>query len=263
MSKSWFSRTRPFLLGIGLTVAHVHLALAQGATSQAPSAANLLGQLSAAFSGGQTVQNVQLSGNATWYAGSLTDSGTVSLTASTSGSSQMQLTLASSGQRTEGQTGTGMVASCQWAGADEVTHAIQPTNCWRPALWFLPALSLQPSLLPSYLGTSDLGLGTVGSDASVYRHLQSELIFGGLPSTLSNQVTQQSTTDLGLDPTSLLPAVLAYSVMPDSGVQTPVSIQILYSNYQAVNGVQIPFHIQRYVDGALQLDILIGTAQIN
>lgn len=117
--------------------------------------------------------------------------------------------------------------------------------------------------MPSYLGTVDLGLGTVGTSTSVYRHLQSQLAFSGLPSTLSTQVMQQSTSDLGLDPNSLLPAVLAYSVQPDSGAQTPIAIQILYSNYQTVNGVQIPFHIQRYVNGSLQLDILLSTAQIN
>ena len=260
MSMSWFSRRRISLLGIALTVTYSPIALAQGGTGNASS---LLGQLSAAFAGTQLVQNVQLTGSATWYAGSLIDSGTVTLTASTSGSSQMQLALTSTGQRTETEIGSGSSATCQWAGADGVAYPVQPTNCWRPALWFLPALSLQPSILPSYLNAADLGLSTVGSGDGIYRHLQSQLALTGLPDQISSQVTQKSTTDMGLDPTSLLPAVLAYSVQPDSGAQTSIAIQILYSNYQAVNGVQIPFHIQRYVNGSLQLDILVSSAQIN
>jgi hypothetical protein len=263
MSMSWFSRPRTFLLGIVLIVAHAPIALAQRTAPQAGNASIVLGQLSTAFAGGQVVQSVQLSGNATWYAGSLEDSGTVSLTASTDGSSQMQLALATTGQRAESQTGAGASATCQWSGDNAVAHSVNPVNCWRPALWFLPALSLQPSLLPSYLGTVDLGSGTVGASTTVYRHLQSQLAFTGLPSTLTTQITQRSTTDLGLDPTSFLPAVLAYSVHPDNGAQISIAIQVLYSNYQTVNGVQIPFHIQRYVNGSLQLDILISSAQIN
>ena len=260
MSMSWFSRRRISLLGIALTITHSPIALAQGGTGNA---ASLLGQLSTAFAGAQVVQSVQLSGTATWYAGSLVDSGTVTLSASTSGASQMQLALTSTGQRTETESGLGSSATCQWAGADGVAYQVQPTNCWRPALWFLPALSLQPSLLPSYLNATDLGLSAVGSGDGVYRHLQSQLVMSGLPDSISAQVAQQSITDLGLDPTSLLPAILAYSVQPDSGAQTSIAVQILYSNYQAVNGVQIPFHIQRYVNGSLQLDILVNSAQIN
>jgi hypothetical protein len=80
---------------------------------------------------------------------------------------------------------------------------------------------------------------------------------------LSSNLAQQSTTDLGLDPTTLLPTVLAYTVCPDNGAQVKIAIEIHYSNYQPVDGVQVPFHIQRFVNGSLQLDILINSAQIN
>jgi hypothetical protein len=215
------------------------------------------------FSNGQVVQSVQLNGNASWYAGSLEDSGTVTLTAATTGSSQMQLQLASIGQRTESQTGTGSNAACQWASANGVANEVSLGNCWRPDLWFLPALSLQPTLLPSSLTAVDLGVGPVGFSGNSYRHLQSQLVFSNLASQLSSNLAQQSTTDLGLDPTTLLPAVLAYTVHPDNGAQAQIGIEIHYSNYQAVNGVQIPFHIQRYVNGSLQLDIVLSSAQIN
>lgn len=258
MKLSRFTALIRSLTGITLLALLTPTAFAQGA-----SAANVLGQLSAAFSGVKVVQSVQLSGNATWHAGSLEDSGTITLTASADGSSQMQLELAATGQRTESQTGAGINATCQWTGHDGVVHEVDQGNCWKPTLWFLPAFSLQSSLLPNYLRVVDLGAGTVGSGANVYRHLQSQLVLSGLPSKLSANVTQQSTTDLGLDPTSFLPAVLAYTVRPDSGAQTPIAIEVHYSNYRAVDGVQIPFTIQRYVNGALQLEIQISAAQIN
>lgn len=239
---------------------------AWGQTVQGGSPNSVLSQLASAFSGGQVVQQIQLTGTATWTAGSLIDSGTVSLTASTTGSSQMQLNLASTGQRIETQTGTGSSAVCQWAGSGGVAHQISVNNCWRPALWFLPAISLQPSVLPSNLGIADLGEGAVGSSTNIYRHLQGGLLASGLPTglpnTLAATLVQQSTEDVGLDPTSLLPAVLAYSLLPDSGSATPIAIEIHYSNYQTVNGVQIPFLIQRYINGSLQLSIVVSSAQV-
>jgi hypothetical protein len=57
--------------------------------------------------------------------------------------------------------------------------------------------------------------------------------------------------------------VLAYSIHPDNGAPVAIAIEVHYSDYHAVNGVQIPFLIQRYVNGALQLEIQVSSAQIN
>jgi hypothetical protein len=154
-------------------------------------------------------------------------------------------------------------SGCQWSGADGIAHEISIGNCWKPQVWFVPALTLQPSLLPNYVGVADLGAGPVGFTQNIYRHLQSQLTFSGLSTDLAGTIPQQSTSDLGLDQETLLPAVLAYSLTPDSGGSTPIAIEIHYSSYQTVNGVQIPFLIQRYVNGSLQLTIAVTSAQIN
>jgi hypothetical protein len=168
VKSSWRYCVCIVFLGAILATTHADFAHAQTSTAQGVSASGLLGQLSTVFSNGQVVQSVQLSGSASWYAGSLEDSGTVTLTASTTGSSQMQLQLSSTGQRTESQTGTGSSAACEWAGANGVANAVSLGNCWRPDLWFLPALSLQPTLLPSYLTAVDLGVSPVGFSGNTY-----------------------------------------------------------------------------------------------
>lgn len=227
------------------------------------SATALLAQLSTAFSGGNVVNQVQLTGTASWHAGSLNDTGSASLSAATTGSSQLQISFSSSGARTEAQSGQGTNLACTWSGEDGVTHTIDPGNCWRPVLWFLPPLSLQPSLLPSYLGAVDLGTSTVGFGAATYRHLQTDLVLPSLSTSLAGDIMRRSTADLGLDPTTRLPAVLAYSIRPDNGAPIPIAIEIHYSNYQAISGVQIPFTIQRYVNGSLQLEVDVSAAQVN
>lgn len=248
-----------FRLGLGFSIA---LFCCSTAYSQnAPGSA--LDQLSSAFSGGQAVQQVTLSGDAAWYAGGIQYSGSATLTASVSGNAQLQLSLNTLGSRTEGQSGLGENATCQWSGSDGVAKAVSANNCWRPALWFLPALTLQPNALVSQLQLTDLGKGPVGADGNTYRHLRSQLAFADLPVSMSTSIAQQSVTDLGLDMNTMLPAVLTYTVLPDSGGFTPLAIEVRYSNYHTVNGVSIPFHIQRFVNGSLQLDLNIGSAQVN
>lgn len=200
-------------------------------------------------------------GSAVWHSGSLEDNGTVTLTASADGSSQMQLQLDATGPKNETQSGSGWTAKCQWSGADGVAHEIDFGECLRPT-WFLPALSLQLSSASSDMGAADLGTSTVGSGANLYRHVQSQVVLSNLPIETAKRLAQRSTTDLGIDPTSILPAVLTYSVNPDKG-STPVAFEIHYSDYRPVDGVQIPFHIQRFVNGSLQLDILVSSVQIN
>lgn len=233
------------------------------AGSTGTSATTLLNQLSNAFSGGNVVHQVQLTGTASWHVGSLEDTGAATLSAATNGSSQLQLSLSSAGTRIETQTGQGSDLTCTWVANDAVARAVDAGNCWRPVIWFLPPLSLQPSLLPSYLGAVDLGSGPVGFSAASYRHLQGALVLPNLIPKLTGDVMTRSTADLGLDPATLLPAVLTYSLRPDNGAPIPISVEVHYSNYQTINGVKIPFTIQRYVNGSLQLEIAVSSAQVN
>ncbi len=254
-----------FCLALSLFTIPTEATHAQGAAPQAVNATGALAQLSTAFSGRLVVRKVALSGTATWYAGSLEDFGTVNLTATDDGSSQMQLTLDTTGAITETQTGKGSSARCQWSGKDGVSHPVDTGNCWRPVLWFLPAFSLQPSVLSNDQALADLGEGTVGSGEVVYHHLQGQILPSGSPSSSKaiNEWIQRSTTDIGLDPTSSMPVALTYSVHPNDGAPVSIPIEVRYSDYHAVDGAQIPFHIERYVNGALQLDILVSSASIN
>jgi hypothetical protein len=241
------------------------LAASGAATVNATSAVSadpLLAELSSAFSGGNLVHQVQLTANASWHLGNAEDTGTASLSAATSGASQLTLSL-STGSRTETASGQGTNLACAWASGDGISHDADLTNCWRPVLWFLPALSLQPSLLPSYLGASDMGSGTVGFGAETYRHLQSAFVFPDLSSGLTAVVMQRSVADIGLDPKSFLPTVLTFSIRPDNGAPSPIAVEIHYANYQLINGVKIPFTIQRYINGSLQLEITVTSAQVS
>jgi hypothetical protein len=208
------------------------------------------------------MHQVTLSGNATWHVGGVEDSGPATLTTSTDGQVQMSLQL-SKGQKQETRSGTGRNAVCSWTGSDGVAHNVDLVNCWTPAVWFLPAISLQTSLLSNSLVASDLGQGTVGSGTDTYHHLQTQSYLTGLPTSIAANLTKQGTTDIGLDPATVLPSVLTYKVRPDNGASTPIAIEVRYSDYRDVNGVKIPFLVQRYVNNSLQLEIAVQSALIN
>jgi hypothetical protein len=237
------------------------IAQSQNPSTSSVDATAVLTQIGNAFSGGKPVSTITLSGNATWHSGSGQDTGTATLTATASGAAQMQLSLTKKGSWTESQSAVAYGMDCQWTGADGITHSGDVMNCLKPVVWFLPTISLQPSSLSPDIGFADLGVGPVASGS--HRHLQSQAVLSDMPSKLLTQSMQASTMDMGFDPTTLLASVLTYHIHPDNGAQVSIPIEVHYSNYQKVSGVEIPFTIQRYVNGSLQLELEISSAQIN
>jgi hypothetical protein len=234
---------------------------AQSTNAQPANASVILNRSANTFSSSKVIHQVQLTGSANWTGGSLEDSGTVTLTATATGSASMELYLAKKGLWTESQSDLNEIMSCQWLGSDQRAHDGDSMNCLKPAVWFLPSLSLQPTAIPQGVGVSDLGEGTVGS--GTYRHLQVQAVLASMPKKLLQRSVQASTIDIGLDPSTLLPSVLRYQVYPDNGTQVNVPIEIRYSDYRQVDDVQIPFLIQRYINGSLQLEIHVNSAQIS
>lgn len=234
---------------------------AQSTGSHPVSASALLSRSASVFSADKIVQQIELTGSADWTAGSLGDSGTVTLTAKATGAATMQLSLAKKGSWTESQSDIGGNMTCQWTGKDQKEHEGDSMNCLKPAIWFLPSISLQPTVIAEGVGISDLGEGTVGH--GTYRHLQMQAVLAAMPKKLLQRSIQASTIDIGMDPNTLLPSVLRYQVYPDSGMPVNIAVEIHYSDYRKVDGVEIPFLIQRYINGSLQLEIHIDSAKVS
>lgn len=253
----------------GLRLCLIVLCLNQSAWTQTAvqsptDATALLKEIAGSFSRGVPVHQVQLTGSAEWRAGGLEDSGSATLTASAVGNAQVQLNLGTSGLRTESQSGTGSGEVCSYATGDAIAHAVDNISCWKPLIWFLPSISMQPQLLPVAAKFSDQGSAAIGlSDETVYRHLQASLTLSDIPSAVANDTAQQSNTDIGIDPKTFLPAVVAYMLPASNSTDRPIAVEVHFSNYKQVQGVQVPFTIQRYVNGSLQLEITVTDVQIS
>jgi hypothetical protein len=69
--------------------------------------------------------------------------------------------------------------------------------------------------------------------------------------------------DLYLDAVSLLPVELDFNVHPDKNTNIDIPFEIRFGAYQTFNGVQVPTHIQRYVQNSLVLDFAVTKVVVN
>jgi hypothetical protein len=221
----------------------------------------VLANAASAFSQGKPVNTVTLNATANWIAGSDNETGNAVLTANADGSFSVQLQLAQS-SRTEAQTSFASGQSCTWSGTDGVSHAMAAHNCMGSMAWFLPQVALFGNQQSSAVATS-IQSATVGDGSTVWDVGQQTTPAAALPSDAAALIAHLSSMDLYLDPTTYLPNGLAFNIHPDRNAAADIPVQIVFGNYQTVNGVSLPFHIQRYVNGSLQLDLAVTQASAN
>ncbi len=72
-----------------------------------------------------------------------------------------------------------------------------------------------------------------------------------------------SQMDFFLDSTTFLPAAVTFNIHPDNNALLDIPIEVRFSDYRAVKGVQVPFHIQKFLNNGLILDLQFTTAVLN
>ena len=248
----------PLALLLGLLLSGVS-ALAQTSPAPAPEAGavaaeTLVAKSLAAFSTAP-VRQVQLTGSAKAYAGSSQPEGTFSAALQSTGESTLQLNLAEL-SRTETTGAFSPVPQCLWAGADGVQHDAAQHNCFLPVHWLVPVLALQ---------TQAMKLNHTASTAMDKDVAVQELSMSSPPgngSAPAQKVAQLSTAKLSLDPATFEPTSLRFNLHPDKDANTDIPIVVRYSDYREVSGTSIPFHIQKYLNNGLVLDLQVEAAEV-
>ncbi len=146
-------------------------------------------------------------------------------------------------------------------GVDGVSHQMASFNCLAGKVWFFPALSVlsevsNPNFTVSYIGQELL------SGESV-QHIR---LVNQTPNVLGEYdalLAAFSATDIYLNSSSYVPVALIFNAHPDNASQTNIPIEVDFSNYQSVNGVQVPFRIRKLVNGSLFLDLTIQNVILN
>lgn len=149
-----------------------------------------------------------------------------------------------------------------WSGPSAVLHSSASQNLAGDASWFFPALSstligaVQSKLVANYVGAE------IRNGISV-QHLRFQQVSTAKNASVSDLLTRLSTVEIYLDASSYLPVAETFNIHPDNDALTDIGIEIRYAKYQAVNGVQIPFEVQKYLNGGLILDINVQNVSLN
>jgi hypothetical protein len=233
---------------------------AQQPAAPADQATTLLQQAFAALNGGKSLSDVRLSGTVERIAGSDDETGTAVLKSIAGCASSVSLSLPS-GPRNEIQNCSSMPPVGAWSGPDGVSHAIAFHNLLTGPAWFFPAFTIAQGLSASGYVATYVGAETHNGQAVQHVSLLQPSLLPAAPGAPSSSHLTQ--VDLFLDSTTLLPAAVDFNIHPDNNALLDIPVEIRFSNYTPVNGAQVPFHVQKYLNNTLILDFQATTVTFN
>lgn len=232
---------------------------AQQPAAPSPQAAALLQSALIALGGSQTLNDVTLSGTARRIAGSDDESGTVAVKALATGPIRLDFSFPS-GPRSEVRANPNGGQAGDWSGPDGVSHSIALHNLSTDWGWFpaftLANLNTSANTVLTYVGQE------TRSGHSVQR-LTVQQQFPSLTGSVASLRQHLSQMDIYLDASTFLPVSLVYNTHPDNDAGLDLPVEISFSDYRVVNGAQVPFHMQKYLNGSLLLDLQFQSATFN
>jgi len=213
-----------------------------------------------AMTSGATITDATLSGTVTWSAGS-PQTGTAVAYAKGTGESRIDMTL-SGGNRSDIRNNSSGTPAGAWVDANGTYNAYAAQNCWTDTSWFFAPLSamsaaaIDPTLIVVYVGLET-------KNGSSVQHIQSyRYVVSTVPGVTA--LTQQlSTIDYYLDSSTFLPVAASFNTHPDSDATTNIPLEVDFLNYESINGVQVPSHIQEYWQGSVIFDFQMTSAVFN
>lgn len=209
---------------------------------------------------GAPLADITLSGAAHRFAGSPDETGAVVVRALSTGEARMDLSFPS-GTSAEifGNSDKGPVGA--WSGPDGIQHPIPVFDSVTDPAWFSPAMMLGKWMLPSRTVAS--GEDAQTKDGQSLMHLSVARIFSQSPAHIQARMQRDSKMEIYLDPQTLLPSSITFNTHPDNSVLTSIPVEIRFSDYRKVSGVEVAFHVQKYLNGGLFLDLQFDHADLN
>jgi len=280
-------RTVSVLLALSTVLCLVSMsAPAQQATSSSETSgsetsqsASIIQQSLTALTGGSAVTDVTMTGAYTVTNASGTQSGTIRMVATASGQGESTVTLPS-GTYSEIRSIAAGSASMIETGPDGIPHAISTQTAVSPnPAWFCPALVLAAASSPNY---SSSYIGQEMLNGETVQHLAVWWLPGNSSSSSSGTLTQfwQQVTrhDIYLDASSRLPVSMTFPLhpydpqsptkplIPYRGSNADRTIQLLFFDYQVVEGRPVALHIHSTMKtsvGTVTSDIQISSVTFN
>lgn len=233
-------------------------------TTQTDLQAQLIIQKSAiAQMGNNAVQDVQLKGTVVLHTGA-GNHGSITLSADSGGQSRVFMNL-DSGSRAEYSSGHAEDPACTWTDAEGKVHDAAIHNCWTDGAWFFPTMSIaagqqQGKTVIAYKGRAQRADSAV--DQIVTSRSVANLNIKQKPSS-TDFIKKLSTQSIYFDSVTGLPASITFATHPDDDAGKDIPVEIRFSDYRDVNGVKVPFHIEKFFNGSLLFEISVESASYN
>lgn len=203
-----------------------------------------------------SLSSVTLNAQITYVQGGVREQGTAVLVARGDGSYEIDYDL-KSGPKLETQTASGDDQACTWTDQAGTVHTVAQHNCFLATAWFLPQVSLFSSAPTSATLTS---LGNIDVTGQSLWDFRKSAAFNSTHSAAL--LAKLSTVDLLIDPSTSLVSAITFATHPDTNANRDIPVRVEFSDYRSVAGVSVPYHIQKYMNGTLMLDITVYNASI-
>jgi len=236
-----------------------HFASAQQTATTSTQGVAVLQESLAALAPSTPIADVTLSGSARRIAGSDDESGSVVVKALAGTGARFDLTLPS-GSRSELRNTSSAQPAGSWSGPDGISHSISNHNLFTDPGWF-PAFTLSsllsaPNAVITYVGPET-------RDGQSVIHIAASQQFTQLPAEIAPLMQHLTQTDIFLDPNTNLPVAIAFSTHPDNNALLDIPIELRFSDYRPTGGAQIAFHVQKFINNSLALDLQFSSATLN
>jgi hypothetical protein len=250
---------RPLVLNVICLLILNLPARGQQATSSVNQAATLLSQSSAALTGSVQVSDVTLTGTVQRTIGGDQQNGSVTLKATATGESRIDINLAA-GLHSEILNTSSLPFVGSWSAPDGISHPIPQHNLWIEPTWFFPTfLVVHGSQASAYTATY---VGQTTLDSVSVQHISiSQVPLDPSPNAAALQ--QLSQEEIYLDASTFLPVAIMFNTHPDNNALLQIPVEIRFSDYRSTNGAQVPFHIQKFLNNVLLLDLQIQSVSLN
>jgi len=213
----------------------------------------------AALVGRSAVSDVTLTGNCERVAGADDETGTFTYKALGTGGSRYDFSYPS-GPLTEIRPPLSAEIAGAWSGPDNSSGPIAAHNLLGDVSIFpvfaIGRLNSTQTFVVTFVGQETKN-GLTLYHLSTYQQFPQQ---SGVAAALNQHLTQ---TDIFLDPATWLPVAVDFYTHPDDNALVDISVEIVFSNYHQVNGVQVPFHVQKYLNNSLSLDLQIQLVVLN
>lgn len=249
----------PTMLFLAVSIFSSTASSAQSQPPSNPQALAYAAQSIAALTGGATISDVTITGNATWNGSGSSQTGTATLLAL--GTTESRMNLALPGETwteiRDAQTGGPLG---QWSNSSGNSSGMFTLyNCETDAVWFFPvlgSLAAGPNVVLSYIGQ------TTWNGRNV-QQIQSYIFQPDWPAGVTPTAQQLSTMNFYLDAVTFLPVAVTFNAHPNNDANTNVSIEVDFSGYQGMNHVQVPTLIQKFSQGSLLVSLTVTGAAFN